>query len=140
MGVDQSFGVIPVHQVDGRRRYLLVQHHAGHWGFPKGHPEGDETPVESAVRELMEETGLAVSRLLDDHPLSETYHFTARGARIRKTVMYFVGHVETDSVTPQVEEVCACAWGTYEQTRARMTFEQGRSLLEKAEALLDSGA
>lgn len=133
---DASFGVIPVQDAAGGRKYLLVRHHAGHWGFPKGHAEGSETPVEAAVRELVEETGLVATRLLDDRPLVEVYHFTTSGGRVRKTVTYFVGYVESDAVTPQAEEVCACEWGTYQQTRARLTFDEGRKLLDQAEALL----
>ena len=49
---DRSFGVIPVRQQQGIRQYLLVQHHAGHWGFPKGHPDEGESPREAAERDL----------------------------------------------------------------------------------------
>lgn len=133
---DASFGVVPIHEVDGERRYLLVQHHAGHWGFPKGHAEGSESPVEAAVRELSEETGLVVTTLLDDQPLTEAYRFTKRDREIHKTVTYFVGYVESDAVTPQAEEVCECAWGTYDQTRDRLTFAEGRQLLDRVEKIL----
>ncbi len=48
---DASFGIVPVHERDGVRRFLLIQHLGGHWGFPKGHPEKGESPVETARRE-----------------------------------------------------------------------------------------
>jgi putative (di)nucleoside polyphosphate hydrolase len=43
------------------RGELLLGHatHTSHWDIPKGLQDADETPLESACRELMEETGLA---------------------------------------------------------------------------------
>ena len=40
---DYSFGIIPIRYVDKRVEFLLIKHQLGHWGFPKGHPEGSET-------------------------------------------------------------------------------------------------
>eukprot|EP00969_Alexandrium_andersonii_P328841 14530906-Alexandrium_andersonii.AAC.1 len=34
-----------------------------HWGFPKGHPQGDESGPVAAVREIREETGVEVGTL-----------------------------------------------------------------------------
>lgn len=46
---------------DGTGRVLLVEHRkAGLWLYPGGHVEPDEAPAEAAVREVAEETGLAV--------------------------------------------------------------------------------
>ena len=39
------------------RLFLLIQHQAGHWAFPKGHANPGESPAETARREFAEETG-----------------------------------------------------------------------------------
>ncbi|HVW50999.1 MAG TPA: NUDIX hydrolase [Trinickia sp.] len=54
--------------LDGRGRVLLA--HAtetSHWDIPKGQPDAGEAPLEAALRELREETGieLAPQRLKD---------------------------------------------------------------------------
>ena len=41
-----------------QKKFLLIQHHAGHWGFPKGHQEKGEDDLTTARRELQEETGI----------------------------------------------------------------------------------
>lgn len=37
---------------------LLVEQRRGVWSLPKGHLEGNETPLEAALREIDEETGV----------------------------------------------------------------------------------
>ncbi len=136
---DSSFGIIPVHEHDGVRRFLLVQHHKGHWGFPKGHAEPGESPLDAATRELAEETGLHPARVLDDHPLTESYVFTnTRGRVVRKTVTYFIGFTADDRVTPQADEVADYAWADADGTRRRLTFDEGRDLLDRALDLLQN--
>ena len=135
---DYSCGVVPCRVVEGVREYLLVQHHAGHWAFPKGHPEADESPIQTAARELAEETGLAQADLLEAPAFEEAYTFTKRsGTQVRKLVTYFLGQVSADAqVTAQPEEICAIAWGDAQATRARLTFDEGRRLFEEVEAYL----
>ena len=43
-----------------KNKVLLIKQTKGHWGFPKGHVEKDETEIETAIREVKEETGLDV--------------------------------------------------------------------------------
>ncbi len=40
------------------RKYLMVRHCTRAWEFPGGRAEGNETPLETARREFLEETGL----------------------------------------------------------------------------------
>ena len=42
----------------------MVKQLLGHWGFPKGHIEKDETEYETALREVKEETNID-ARIID---------------------------------------------------------------------------
>jgi 8-oxo-dGTP pyrophosphatase MutT (NUDIX family) len=58
------------------------------WCVPKGHPEGEETLEQAAIREIEEETGL-VAEILDQ--LGEIqYEFSAGNKLICKTVHHFL--------------------------------------------------
>ncbi len=143
MPTDFSCGVIPITVFHGVRHYLLVQHDAGHWSFPKGHPEGDETLLQTARRELAEETGLRRVQLVATPAFDEHYAFTKRsGKTVDKTVTYFVGHVDpvaARNLRLQVEEVADAKWLTPAGTRGLMTFNAGRLLLNEIERFLGAG-
>lgn len=57
---EKSCGAI-VYQIHRNIEILLIKHvNSGHWSFPKGHVEGTETEVETAKREIKEETAIDV--------------------------------------------------------------------------------
>ena len=95
---ERSCGVLPYRVVDGRREYLLVfETYSKCWSLPKGHVEAGETDVQTALRELFEETGLTAK--LDtgrvatiEYPISEF---------ARKQVLFYLGEVAGD---PKVRE------------------------------------
>ncbi|MEM9753496.1 MAG: NUDIX domain-containing protein [Planctomycetota bacterium] len=141
MDTDFSCGVIPVMFDGSARRYLLVQHKAGHWSFPKGHPEGEESPEATARRELEEETGLNKVKLLAKPMFDERYVFTKRSGKVvTKDVTYFLGRVSPPGkVAVQEKELSDFAWGDAAATRKRLTFDEGRALLDEVERFLDGG-
>ena len=49
-------GCIPTHE----GRVLLVRNHRGYWSSPGGHLDFGESPVDAAIRETREETGVTV--------------------------------------------------------------------------------
>jgi len=137
---DFSCGVIPYRVVDDRREFLLIQHKAGHWAFPKGHPEAGESELETARRELEEETGLVEVEIDAGQPFEEHYEFTKRsGKRVSKRVVYFLGRVPAGQmVVLQESEVSDHAWCDAAQSRERMTFDEGRALLDQVLSYIDS--
>lgn len=68
---------------------VMVQTHKGNWGFPKGKKEGQETLLETAYRELEEETGITSDQIevLDHEPLIE------KSAKGHPSVAYYLAHV-----------------------------------------------
>jgi 8-oxo-dGTP pyrophosphatase MutT (NUDIX family) len=144
MATDAAYGMIPVLPVRGEtpRRYLLILHHKGHWGFPKGHKDGDdETDLQAALRELREETGLDGVPVVPEISLRESYQFVTReGISIEKTVTYFVAPL-TDSDPPMIQiqaaELADYGWYTFAESLERITFEASRGILRQCEDYLN---
>lgn len=117
---DRSYGVIPVYTGGSETSVLIVQHAAGHWSLPKGTPEDNETPMETATRELREETGIADAAVYEYPSFNQYYRFRRRGVLHRKTVTYFVGYVEDPAVRIPPEEISDYKW---------VSFDEGRTML-----------
>ena len=134
---DQSFGVIPIRRQGDQYLYLLVQHHAGHWAFPKGHAEKGESDIDTARRELREETGIMRVTLVEDISFSETYFFRRGAETVWKTVRYFLGLVRSRDVRIQAAEIKAYRWANFENAQRLTTFDESRRLLGEANAYIE---
>ena len=112
----RSCGVLPWREINGQREYLIVfEQFSQCWSLPKGHMEAGETEIQTAQRELFEETGLtaqldATRRAVIEYPIPPLG---------RKQVVFFPGRV---SGTPQVRpgEIERFKWVTAEELDAHL--------------------
>jgi 8-oxo-dGTP pyrophosphatase MutT (NUDIX family) len=98
-------------------------------GLPKGHPDGDETEVEAAVREVREETGLVAEPVAK---LGEIrYSYERRGQPIDKRVVFYLleyrsGELAHDHEIEQVQ------WMPVEEALQALTYSGEREMLSRA--------
>lgn len=128
---EHSYGIIPLRKKDSRWEVLLIQHGAGHWSFPKGHPNAGEEAHQAASRELQEETGLTVKQYLSEKSFDERYFFMSRGSRIHKVVTYYLAEVE-GAVVIQVEEIRDSKWVPFEEVTRYITYPATKQVCEQA--------
>jgi len=134
---DECFGIVPIFGKEADALFLLIQHQAGHWAFPKGHANPGESPAETARREFEEETGISDFEMLDEPTFTEHYSFVKDGEPIEKTVTYFLGFVNSMEVVLQEEEVQNSAWLSFEEAVKRITFDANRLMFAEVKAYLD---
>lgn len=111
---------------DGNK-VLVIQQVAGHWGFPKGHVEEGETEVQTAVREIKEETNLDVE-------IDDKFRFVERYSPepgVDKDVVFFIAKKVGGEVKVQEEEVRATEWLTPGEAMDRLTYETSKNILRK---------
>ncbi|NGX55765.1 MAG: putative mutator protein MutT4 [Chlamydiae bacterium] len=132
---EQSFGIIPLRQRAGQWEVLLILHRKGHWAFPKGHRDRGEEPLQTAVRELREETGLEIARFVAAPPLSERYFFTWEGQKVDKSVEYYLAEVSGEVVL-QVAEVSDYRWLPIKEAEAVVTYAEAKRLCREVEKYL----
>jgi 8-oxo-dGTP pyrophosphatase MutT (NUDIX family) len=100
------------------------------WTLPKGTPYEGETTEQTALREVAEETGLEV-RIVE--PIdSISYDFSQRGARIHKTVHYFLMEPTGGDLAGHDHEFDEVRWFDLADAGGVLTFESERSLVERA--------
>lgn len=137
MKQEKSCGALVYRFQGNQLMLLLLRHrHGGHWSFPKGHVEGDETEIQTALREIREETGLTVS-------LKEGFRHTVEyypKPGIRKQVVYFLGEAASDAkAVRQEEEISELHWVEWSQAMEAVTFKNDRNLLNYAREYLTAG-
>ncbi len=140
MKQEHSYGILPLrkNKKSGEWEVLLVLHQKGFWAFPKGHAEPKEKHEETAKRELKEETGLSVVKLLPVEPFTEHYFFRAGGTLISKYVTYFAAEVAGD-IKVQHEEIQDCQWFSLAEAKKQITFKESKAILDKFIAIMDNG-
>lgn len=124
---EKSCGVIPINQ----EKILLLHYPSGHWDFPKGHVDPDETEEETALRELKEETGIQSIRFIEGFRHVSQYHYRRQRAIYRKKVVYFMGITDTTHIELS-EEHQGYVWLDWDKALATLTFDNSQAILSKA--------
>lgn len=130
MGKEKSCGALVYSvQADDRVYLLLIRHkQGGHWSFPKGHVESGETEMQTALREVKEETGVDI-QILDG--FREQVNYSPRPG-VSKDVVYFLGYAEDTHTVRQVEEVSELGWVELDEVRYCLTYDNDKMLLSRA--------
>lgn len=132
---EKSCGALVYRYNNGQLLLLLLRHrHGGHWSFPKGHIEGCETEVETALREVREETGLNVSLERGFRHAVEYYP----KPNVKKQVVYFLGKaLPNEPVVRQEIEISELKWVEWEEAFRRVAFKNDKELLNMAKSHLE---
>jgi len=137
--MELAYGVVPLQLRDGKW-YAFIVHRTksgGFWEFPKGHMNEGETQLETAERELEEETGLNLVYVLHKEPLIETYRYEAEGDVRHKQVTYYLGMVQGEAALRE-GEVDDGRWVPLEEAENHVTHETSRSICRRVLAALST--
>lgn len=130
---EKSCGALVFRKRDTSYDLVLLRHRfGGHWSFPKGHVEFGENEHQTAMREVKEETGIAIS-LLDGFRESVEY-FPKPG--VKKQVVYFLGKALEETLVRQEEEISEVRWVSIEQAGDMVTFSNDKRLIRLAKRRL----
>lgn len=130
---EKSCGAIVYRKYHGNTEILLIKHiNSGHWSFPKGHMEGNETEVETALREIKEETSLDV---LIDPTFRETVSYYPKRDTL-KTVVYFIARAKNYDFIPQAEEIADIRWVDIGYASNILSYDNDKHIVSKAKGAI----
>ncbi|HEY6377929.1 MAG TPA: NUDIX domain-containing protein [Candidatus Dormibacteraeota bacterium] len=141
---ERSAGGLVVRTAPSGREVLLIRVGSG-WSLPKGNLDAGETPEQTALREISEETGLPLDslRILAELPPSEyAYRRRDNGRLVFKRVDHYLVELTADApLRPQAEEVDEVAWVPLAGAERRVSYRDLRAAVVAAQRLLgdDSG-
>ncbi|HEY8490629.1 MAG TPA: NUDIX hydrolase [Dehalococcoidia bacterium] len=104
----------------------------GVWGLPKGTPEPGESLEETAVREVSEETGLAVRIERKVGAIRYWFARADEGVRYHKTVHHYLMTATGGDVANHDHEYDVVAWMPAEQALKTLTYDNERNILRQA--------
>lgn len=133
MKYEKSCGAVIYTVQNGTRFYLVEQMQKGHVSLCKGHVEKDETELQTAEREIREETNLEVEFVKG---FRKTIAYSP-STDCMKTVVFFLACAEHTSVRAQEEEVREIQWLPFENAVKALTFDSTREILRQADAFLN---
>jgi len=118
---DQAIVIVPTRRGASGQAVLAL---------PKGHVDPGETPEQTAVREVREETGVDAELV---EKLGEVRYFYQRdGKRIFKRVAFFLFDYVGGSLDEHDDEVEEARWMPLEQAVGALSYDGEREMAAKA--------
>ena len=129
MNKEKSCGAVIFKDNNNVIEFLIEQMPQGHFAFPKGHVEGKEEELETASREIKEETNLSVS-FLPKFREKTKYHPKKDSI---KTVIYFLAEAkDISNLKKQDSEVKDILWLDFESAMKTITFQNDKEILRES--------
>ena len=133
MNFEKSCGAVVFRETEcsgEKQRYvLMIKHsHNSNHSFPKGHVESGESEIETAQREVFEETAVRIN-IVDKfrHPV---YYRPRPGAK--KEVVYFLALTDQIETKPAKGETVFADWVPVEKASGLLAHENDRRVLAHA--------
>lgn len=124
---EHSCGAVVYRKIGDDFRFLLIKNRRStHWGFPKGHMEKGETREETALREVLEETGLHIT--ICEGFCSESQYKI--GSKIEKRVDVFLASTADTQTVIQKEEIEDYIWLRYPEAVEMLKFDNDKDIID----------
>jgi len=138
MQKEVSAGIVLYNDDNDEVQFLVLKYPGGHWDFVKGKMENSEEPKQTAIRETKEETGIIDVEFIDGFNEEISYTFYVKNEEIDKKVIFYLGKTKSTEIVLSHEHL-DFAWLNLKDAMNRITYENAKIVLTKANNLLQSG-
>ena len=136
MTTEYSCGAVVFTKVNEEIQYVIIQSLEGIYGFPKGHMEPGETETSTALREVLEETGLRV-QIIDGFRYVDSHAIPSKPG-VTKQITYFLAEYQNQPITYQKEELLSAQLMGFQDAMDAFQFESSRLILAQAHQFLQN--
>ena len=140
MPFERSAGAIVFRREGGNIYYLLLKYPGRseggeYWDLPKGNIEKGEKPLETARREIVEETGLTDVEFVEGFMKWIKYFYRADGKMVSKIVTFYLAETKDKDISISFEHA-GYVWLPYEEALAKLTFDNAKGIMRQAGSFL----
>jgi 8-oxo-dGTP pyrophosphatase MutT (NUDIX family) len=140
-----SYGAIIYKINNSNPEFLLVKSkRSKRWGFPKGHVEKGESELETARREIFEETGIKNLKFIDNFRQEDVYIIdgaisSTKGNMVEKHSIYFLAVALEESSNFDENEISEMEWADVTHAEKLLYFSKQKEVLKLAYKLIIGG-
>ncbi|MFP4497104.1 MAG: NUDIX domain-containing protein [Vulcanimicrobiota bacterium] len=108
------------------------------WALPKGRVDDGETPEQTAIREVLEETGhrAKVETRLDE--IDYYFYWRENNTFYHKYVYFHLMPLVEENARPRDQEADAVVWLTPEEAYSQATYINEKEIIEKVKKIFDA--
>ena len=136
MNHERACGAVVYTKKNNEILYLIVKSIKGDYGFPKGHAENDESDIQTASREILEETGVNVN-FINDFKFESEYHPDG-DQNILKHLILFLAYFENQEISTQKEELLSADLMNFQSALNVLKFDNLKNALRQADDFIKS--
>ena len=131
--IETSAGGVVLRTIDGIVHALVIRDPYKRWGLPKGHSEDGESPPETALREVREETGLGDLRL-GPELVTIDWFFRAQEKEIHKFATFYLMYSDDGEPVPERGEgITRCEWVPLASAHERVSYANASEVMKVAQ-------
>ena len=127
----RSAGAIVFYRDEAEYKFLLLQYIGKYWEFARGHIDPGEAEMETARREIIEETGLGNLKFLSNFKTQSIWQYERAGMGVDKKVTLFLAESFDYKVKISSEHI-GYAWLSVQEALDRITYENSKKAFKEA--------
>ncbi len=133
-----SYGAVIYKMFNAEPVFLLVKsNRSGRWGFPKGHTEKGENGIETAKREIFEETGIKDIVFIEGFREEDIYMIEGtlpetKGKETEKHSIYFLANALSEPSGSDQSEISEIKWCSIEEAVNILPFNNQQKVIKSA--------
>jgi len=131
---ERSSGAVLFSETSSGRIFLLLNYPSGHWDFVKGNIENGETPRQTVIREIKEETCIVDVEFVNGFEDKIEYHYRRDGNIVHKEVVFFLAKTKTTDVKISHEHL-GFVWLSFNDALKKLTYKNAQNVLKKVKKL-----
>ena len=125
---EKSCGAVVIKKENGEIKFLLIKQHDEYWHFPKGHVEDGETEIDTAIREIKEETNIDVEI---DSGFRKVISYSPKKG-VMKDVVFFIGKAISFDLKIDPKELLDAIWVNPGEVKDYLSYQDTIWVFEEA--------
>jgi len=113
-------------------KVLLIKDGYGHWTWPKGNIEKDETPEQAAIREIAEEVGLKKIELIEKIDQGQYYYRRDKKLIFKTVYIHLFRALGEESLKVLKSEIDSAKWLSPQDALSMIEYKGAKEILKKA--------